>query len=90
VWGISTSGNSKNVVEALRTAPALGASTIGLTGETGGAMAEHADVLMAIPLSATPRIQEVHVVTYHIICEAVEAAVCDLTLPAIGVNSPRR
>ena len=53
VWGISTSGNSKNVVEALRTARQLGASTIGLTGETGGAMAEHADVLLAVPLSAT-------------------------------------
>jgi len=76
VWGISTSGNSKNVVEALRTARTLGARTIGLTGEGGGAMAEHADVLLAVPLSATPRIQEIHVVTYHVICEAVEAAVC--------------
>lgn len=61
VWGISTSGNSKNVVEALRTARALGARTIGLTGEGGGAMAEHADVLLAVPLSSTPRIQEIHV-----------------------------
>jgi D-sedoheptulose 7-phosphate isomerase len=67
VWGISTSGNSKNVVEALRTAHALGASTIGLTGDGGGAMAEHADVLLAVPLFATPRIQEIHVVTYHLI-----------------------
>jgi D-sedoheptulose 7-phosphate isomerase len=77
LWGISTSGNSKNVVEALRTAHTLGAWTIGLTGESGGAMAEHADVLLAVPLSATPRIQEIHVVTYHVICEAVETAVCD-------------
>ena len=77
VWGISTSGNSKNVVEALRTAHTLGARTIGLTGESGGAMAEHADVLLAVPLSATPRIQEIHVVTYHVICEAVEAAVLE-------------
>jgi D-sedoheptulose 7-phosphate isomerase len=76
VWGISTSGNSKNVVEALRTAGALGARTIAMTGEGGGAMAAHADVLLAVPLSATPRIQEIHVVTYHAICEAVEAAVC--------------
>ncbi len=74
VWGISTSGNSNNVVEALRTARMLGAKTIGLTGESGGAMVEHADVLLAVPLSVTPRIQEIHVVTYHIICEAVEAA----------------
>jgi D-sedoheptulose 7-phosphate isomerase len=85
VWGISTSGNSKNVVEALRTAHTLGAWTIGLTGEGGGAMAEHADVLLAVPLSATPRIQEIHVVTYHAICEAVETAVCHRAAqPAVG------
>jgi D-sedoheptulose 7-phosphate isomerase len=47
-----------------------------MTGEGGGAMAAYADVLLAVPLSATPRIQEIHVVTYHAICEAVEAAVC--------------
>jgi D-sedoheptulose 7-phosphate isomerase len=82
VWGISTSGNSKNVVQALRTAHTLGAWTIGLTGESGGAMAEHADVLLAVPLSATPRVQEIHVVTYHVICEAVEQAVSDATLGA--------
>jgi D-sedoheptulose 7-phosphate isomerase len=73
VWGISTSGNSKNVVGALKKGRELGASTIALTGQGGGAMAEHADVLLAVPLSVTPRIQEVHTVTYHIICEAVEA-----------------
>jgi D-sedoheptulose 7-phosphate isomerase len=80
VWGISTSGHSKNVVEALRSAHLLGASTIGLTGEGGGALAEYADVLLAVPLSATPRIQEIHVITYHVICDAVEAAVCRATL----------
>ncbi len=74
VWGISTSGNSKNVVAALKRGREMGASTIALTGQGGGAMAEHADVLLAVPLSVTPRIQEVHSVTYHIICEAVEAA----------------
>ncbi len=83
LWGISTSGNSKNVVEALRTAHSLGAWTIGMTGEGGGALALHADVLLAVPLSATPRIQEVHVVTYHVICEAVEAALCEENLPAM-------
>jgi D-sedoheptulose 7-phosphate isomerase len=76
VWGISTSGNSKNVVGALKTARALGARTLALTGQAGGAMAAYADVLLAVPLSVTPRIQEVHSVTYHIICEAVEAAFC--------------
>jgi D-sedoheptulose 7-phosphate isomerase len=73
VWGLSTSGNSANVVAALKTAKQMGASTIALTGQGGGAMAEYADVLLDVPLSVTPRIQEVHVVTYHIICEAVEA-----------------
>jgi D-sedoheptulose 7-phosphate isomerase len=77
VWGISSSGNSRNVVAALRTAHELGASTIAMTGQGGGAMAEHADVLLAVPLSVTPRIQEVQTVTYHIICEAVETALCN-------------
>jgi D-sedoheptulose 7-phosphate isomerase len=76
VWGISTSGNSKNVVGALSAARSLGASTIGLTGESGGNMAQYCDVLLAAPHSETPRIQEIHVVTYHVICEAVEAAIC--------------
>jgi D-sedoheptulose 7-phosphate isomerase len=76
VWGISTSGNSRNVVAALKAGRDKGASTIALTGQGGGAMAGHADVLLAVPLSVTPRIQEVHAVTYHIICEAVEAALC--------------
>ncbi len=60
VWGISTSGNSKNVVAALKAARERAASTIALTGQGGGAMAEYADVLLAVPLSVTPRIQEVH------------------------------
>ena len=77
VWGISTSGNSKNVVAALKAARRSGAATIALTGEGGGAMAKYADVLLAVPLTVTPRIQEIHTVTYHIICEAVEAALCE-------------
>ncbi len=81
VWGISTSGNSKNVVEALKTARSMKASTLGLTGEGGGAMAQYCDVLLAVPLSATPRIQEVHLATYHAICEAVEAAIYKADLP---------
>lgn len=76
VWGISTSGNSKNVVAALQAAGLRQASTIALTGQGGGAMAAYADVLLAVPLSETPRIQEVHLVTYHAICDAVEAAIC--------------
>ncbi|MGA2882851.1 MAG: D-sedoheptulose 7-phosphate isomerase [Bryobacteraceae bacterium] len=84
VWGISTSGNSKNVVAALKTARELEASTLALTGQGGGAMAEYADVLLAVPLSVTARIQEVHTLTYHIICEAVEAALCNPLAQARG------
>jgi D-sedoheptulose 7-phosphate isomerase len=70
--GISTSGNSTNVVNALRRARALGLKTIGLTGSGGGQLAPLCDVLLAVPLTETPRIQEVHLVTYHAICAALE------------------
>ena len=72
-WGITTSGNSPNVVNALARARRQGLKTVALTGAGGGAAAEHADVLMAVPLSVTARIQEVHLVTYHAICAALEA-----------------
>jgi D-sedoheptulose 7-phosphate isomerase len=71
-WGISTSGNSPNVVNGLRRAREIGLRTIGLTGAGGGRMAEHCDVLLAVPLRQTPRIQEVHLVTFHAICGALE------------------
>jgi D-sedoheptulose 7-phosphate isomerase len=71
-WGISTSGNSANVVNGLRRAREIGLRTIGLTGAGGGRMAEHCDVLLAVPLRQTPRIQEVHLVTFHAICGALE------------------
>ena len=72
-FGISTSGTSPNVVNALRRARARGLRTIGLTGSGGGMMAELCDVLLAVPLTMTARVQEVHLVTYHAICGAVEA-----------------
>jgi D-sedoheptulose 7-phosphate isomerase len=71
-WGISTSGNSANVVNGLRRARELGLRTVGLSGSEGGRMAEFCDVLMAVPLRQTPRIQEVHLVTFHAICGALE------------------
>jgi len=71
-WGISTSGNSANVVNGLCRARELGLKTLGLTGAEGGRMAEYCDVLMAVPLRETPRVQEVHLVTYHAICGALE------------------
>jgi D-sedoheptulose 7-phosphate isomerase len=70
--GISTSGTSANVVAAMRAARARGLRTIGMTGAGGGKLAELSDVLLAVPLSVTARVQEVHLVTYHAICGAVE------------------
>ena len=71
-WGISTSGNSPNVVNGLRRARELGLRTLGLSGATGGPMAEWCEALMAVPLDQTPRIQEAHLVTYHTICGELE------------------
>jgi len=71
-WGISTSGNSPNVVAGLRCARELGLTTLGMTGASGGAMASFCDLLLAVPVRETARIQEVHVITYHAICAALE------------------
>ncbi|MCK4602000.1 MAG: SIS domain-containing protein [Phycisphaerae bacterium] len=71
---LSTSGNSPNVLAALAKAREIGMSTIAFTGSGGGRCAELADVLLDVPASTTPRIQEAHAVIYHIICELVEAA----------------
>ena len=71
-WGISTSGASPNVVRALRRARELGLRTIALTGSGGAALAPLADVLLAVPLTETARIQEVHLVTYHAVCAALD------------------
>ncbi len=75
--GISTSGNSPNVVEGLRKARNLGLKTIALTGAGGGACAELADVLLAVPDDHTPRIQQAQQVIYHVLCELVENAIAD-------------
>ena len=70
--GISTSGNSKNVCAAVEAASAKGIITIAMTGESGGALAELADHLIAVPSSATPLIQEVHIALGHAITAEVE------------------
>lgn len=71
--GISTSGASPNVLVALRRARDRGLRTIGLTGAHAAAMAPLCDVVLSVPLETTARIQEVHLVTYHAICAALEA-----------------
>ncbi len=70
--GISTSGNSPNIIRALQQAKEQKLITIGMTGETGGKMAEYCDVLLNVPSTDTPRIQECHILIGHIICELVE------------------
>ena len=72
VVGISTSGNSENVVRALKKANALGAETIGLLGNNGGKIKEIANLSIVIPSNDTARIQEVHITIGHIICELIE------------------
>ncbi len=70
--GLSTSGNSPNILLALKQAKAMGVYTVGMTGETGGKMLELADECLRMPSKETPRIQESHITVGHIICGLVE------------------
>ena len=72
--GISTSGNSNNILLAQKEAISRGAVVISFTGETGGKMKDHCDYLFNIPSRDTPRIQESHILIGHIICQLVEEA----------------
>lgn len=71
--GLSTSGNSENVIEAFHAARAMDVVTIAMTGNGGGRLAQIADICLTVPSSSTPMIQQVHVCLYHYICERVEA-----------------
>ncbi len=71
--GISTSGNSKNIVEAFKTAKQLGVKTVAFTGEGGGLMKEEATVCLNVPSKITNNIQEMHIASGHIICGLVES-----------------
>jgi len=75
--GLSTSGNSPNVVAGLAKAREIGMKTIAFTGAGGGRCAEFADVLIDVPSDHTPRIQESHMIAYHAICELVEKAIAE-------------
>ena len=72
VIGISTSGNSPNVIKAIQTAKKNGMKTVVLTGGTGGKLANLADLAFIVPTKATPRIQEVHITLGHTICQLVD------------------
>jgi D-sedoheptulose 7-phosphate isomerase len=73
--GISTSGNSASVIQAIKSARRLGLFTIALTGQSGGLLHGLVDALIAIPSKETPRIQECHILVGHALCDAVEQAV---------------
>ena len=70
--GLTTSGNSKNIINAFEEAHSKGIITIGFTGESGGSIRSLCDYLINIPSSDTPRIQESHIMVGHIICQLVE------------------
>ena len=74
VVGISTSGNSPNVLQALHVAKARGCRTIGLLGKDGGSIKAACDLALVVPSNDTPRIQEGHITIIHIVCDLVEKA----------------
>lgn len=71
-FGISTSGNSSNIIKAFEVAKEMRMKTVALTGNDGGAIAKMADISLIVPSTSTPRIQEVHILVGHILCEMVE------------------
>ena len=72
VIGISTSGNSENVIRGVAAARAIGAQTIGLLGKEGGKLVDKVDLALVVPSSDTARIQEAHITIGHIICEILD------------------
>lgn len=70
--GLSTSGNSTNIIKAMEQARQLGMINVGFTGESGGSMKDLCDHLINVPSKDTPRIQEVHIMVGHIVCQLVE------------------
>ncbi len=72
IIGLSTSGNSKNIIHAFEQAQSMNMTTIGLTGLGGGNMKPSTDILLDVPSTITPHIQEAHICLYHYICQEVE------------------
>lgn len=72
VFLISTSGNSENTLRAAKKAKEMKLKVISLTGESGGRLKDFSDVLLNVPSTKTPRIQEMHILIYHYICEEIE------------------
>jgi D-sedoheptulose 7-phosphate isomerase len=85
--GISTSGNSENVVRGVLAAKDKGATTVGLTGRSGGRLKELVDIHVAVPSESTPRIQEAQISVWHSVCEVVDRELFGTTT---GVSAPTR
>ncbi|ODS31620.1 MAG: phosphoheptose isomerase [Candidatus Scalindua rubra] len=77
VFGLSTSGNSTNIVNAVILAKKKGAKTIGFTGKDGGTLKDFVDICLKVPSSETPRIQECHITVGHILCSILEKELFD-------------
>lgn len=75
--GLSTSGNSRNVLQAFEQAAAMGITTVAFTGKLGGQMKQQADICLNVPAEVTNHIQELHITAGHLICELAEKAVCE-------------
>ncbi len=76
--GFSTSGESRNVLNAAREARCRGMRVIAFTGQTPSSLSEAADIVLAVPVASTPLVQEVHAVLLHVVCDMVEAELADL------------
>jgi len=74
IIGISTSGNSQNVINALKLGKEIGCKTLGLSGRDGGVMNEVCDINLVVPSDNTPRIQEMHILFGHTICQCIDDA----------------
>jgi len=73
LWALSTSGASRNCIQAIATASGKGLTTIAFVGGDGGEMKQLSDICVQVPSSSTPRVQEAHITLAHIVCELVEA-----------------
>ncbi|PAF41516.1 D-sedoheptulose 7-phosphate isomerase [Helicobacter sp. 11S02596-1] len=74
VFGISTSGNSKNILNAFEAGKTIGCKTIGMSGRDGGKMSAICDINLIVPSDDTPRIQETHILIIHTLCDVIETA----------------
>jgi D-sedoheptulose 7-phosphate isomerase len=88
--GISTSGNAANVRWGITAAKAKGLVTVGLAGKSGGALKQLARYCLCVPSEATPRIQEVHILIGHILCEIIESQLFARTIKTGTAQAPRK